>query len=502
MSWNTKTLWTMVVVVLLCLSLAQAQQTYTEEFTGEANGWITLPTNVNLVSNTFQTTYCDAALWIYPVGEISGDFIFEADATILTRYNESGGADHIALGVHIPWDPVTCQLTSSNYYQFFLRQGTLDDVYLYDASGAPFLDHTNYSLSPIQGTHHYKIERIGNTFNCYIDDQQLLTWTGTSPYSGGYVGIFGGQGYTFSGTVPSIQFDHVAFTSGTTYTEDFTSDANGWVGGYPMGCDVANNTFVSYYCEMALWMYPLGEIDDDFRFEADATIVTRYNGPGGADHVVLLLHVPWDPETCQLTSNNFYQFTLRQGTLDDVYLNDAAGGPFLDWQNYNLDPIQGTHHYKVVRIGNTFTCFIDDQQVLTWTGVSPYSGGYLGIEGAQGYSYSGTPPSIVWDNVEVTTRTTAVSETPEILRTFSLNQNYPNPFNPVTNLSFSLPVTSKVNLIVYDVNGRQVSQLVDNRYNAGVYNVLFDGSGLSSGVYFYHLQAGEFTAVNKMVLLK
>jgi hypothetical protein len=85
---------------------------------------------------------------------------------------------------------------------------------------------------------------------------------------------------------------------------------------------------------------------------------------------------------------------------------------------------------------------------------------------------------------------------------FSLQKPYPNPFNLTATLGFTLPVTSKVTLSVFDITGRKVMTLTNGFTQAGAHRVLFDGSGLASGVYFCSLQAGEFTAVQKMVLLK
>lgn len=85
---------------------------------------------------------------------------------------------------------------------------------------------------------------------------------------------------------------------------------------------------------------------------------------------------------------------------------------------------------------------------------------------------------------------------------FGLEQNFPNPFNPVTTIRFSLARTVDVNLAVYDVLGRRVTLLVNERKNAGVYEVNFDASRLSSGVYLYRLQAGEYVATKKLLLLR
>ena len=84
----------------------------------------------------------------------------------------------------------------------------------------------------------------------------------------------------------------------------------------------------------------------------------------------------------------------------------------------------------------------------------------------------------------------------------SLDQNYPNPFNPTTALSYQLPASSLVKLAVYDINGRLVTELVNGWRDAGMHEVTFDGSGLSSGVYVYQLTAGELNANGKMVLMK
>ncbi|MCX6639714.1 MAG: M14 family zinc carboxypeptidase [bacterium] len=85
---------------------------------------------------------------------------------------------------------------------------------------------------------------------------------------------------------------------------------------------------------------------------------------------------------------------------------------------------------------------------------------------------------------------------------YSLGQNYPNPFNPLTSISFSLPQAELVKLTVFDVMGREVATLVNGMREAGLHSVTFDASTLASGVYLYKLQAGDFTATNKMVLLK
>jgi len=91
------------------------------------------------------------------------------------------------------------------------------------------------------------------------------------------------------------------------------------------------------------------------------------------------------------------------------------------------------------------------------------------------------------------------ADRPEQIR---LEQNFPNPFNPTTQIQFSLNQSSYVTLDVYNVQGQHVKRLVSENRGEGVHQVQFDGSSLSSGLYLYRLQAGEFTEVRKMTLIK
>jgi len=85
---------------------------------------------------------------------------------------------------------------------------------------------------------------------------------------------------------------------------------------------------------------------------------------------------------------------------------------------------------------------------------------------------------------------------------FSLHQNYPNPFNPTTTINYSIPKSSSVTIKVYDLLGREISTLVNEKKPVGNYSVQFNASKLVSGVYFYRLQAGDFTQTKKLILLK
>jgi hypothetical protein len=98
--------------------------------------------------------------------------------------------------------------------------------------------------------------------------------------------------------------------------------------------------------------------------------------------------------------------------------------------------------------------------------------------------------------------TAVAARSDEVPRDLALEQNFPNPFNPTTVLSFRLPVAGSVRLTVYDLLGREVAVLVDERKAPGTYDVTFDGARFASGMYLCRLTAGEGVASRKMLLTK
>jgi len=116
-----------------------------------------------------------------------------------------------------------------------------------------------------------------------------------------------------------------------------------------------------------------------------------------------------------------------------------------------------------------------------------------------GFLYCGTESGKIFRS----SSTTSVDEGEEVIaESFILNQNYPNPFNPTTTINYSLPVTGFVTLKVYDVLGNEVRTLVKEEKSAGSHKAEFRADGLTSGIYFYRLQSGDFVESIKMILLK
>jgi hypothetical protein len=95
-----------------------------------------------------------------------------------------------------------------------------------------------------------------------------------------------------------------------------------------------------------------------------------------------------------------------------------------------------------------------------------------------------------------------VDEPAEVPTDYSLLQNYPNPFNPTTTIQYSIPKDEYVKLVVYDVTGKVVKELVSGHKSAGKYNVEFNASSYVSGTYYYKIEAGTYKNVQKMMLMK
>ncbi|MCX6164401.1 MAG: Omp28-related outer membrane protein [Ignavibacteriae bacterium] len=143
----------------------------------------------------------------------------------------------------------------------------------------------------------------------------------------------------------------------------------------------------------------------------------------------------------------------------------------------------------------------------TWTTTLPSGWVYTNCKTAvfayfQGSDLSYTSYVLQTKKESVSTFPTGVeNQTIEPLK-YNLEQNYPNPFNPVTNIHFSIPKDGYVSLKFYNILGTEVATYADGFMKAGTYNAEFDGSKLSSGIYFYKLTAGEFSSTKKMILTK
>ncbi|TSA14326.1 T9SS C-terminal target domain-containing protein [bacterium] len=155
--------------------------------------------------------------------------------------------------------------------------------------------------------------------------------------------------------------------------------------------------------------------------------------------------------------------------------------------------------------------FSGDRGIGVWR--KPAGGGTSKSTGGQFVFIAGRPYR--WNHTDLKTNmefileqlmgektTTGAEPASGIPLTYGLSQNYPNPFNPATTIEYQLPKQSFVKLKIFDLLGREIATLVNDKQDAGKHSVRFDALSLTSGVYFYKLEAGDFTQARKLLLLK
>jgi hypothetical protein len=170
---------------------------------------------------------------------------------------------------------------------------------------------------------------------------------------------------------------------------------------------------------------------------------------------------------CKWISNS--NTCYMSGATGTTAISRSTNGG-LNWTAMTTSGLTGVTHLDVMRIGTT----------------------------AYGYAIC-SDGSVL----KLTETVTAVEDPSTIVPSaYTLEQNYPNPFNPTTTIRFALPTSSDVSLKVYDALGNEVMSLVNGFKNAGSHSVEMNASNLSSGVYFYKLQAGNFVATKKLTLIK
>lgn len=241
----------------------------------------------------------------------------------------------------------------------------------------------------------------------------------------------------------------------------YNGSADSWDAPFAICADRFGNVFV------AGMTYLTGEADS-------RNIVIKYNSAGG---------VEWQkthtsagnsiyPRSITVdTSGNIYETISSNGNniLINMKLNGTTGT--LLWQdNYNAGGYNDPVAIKVINNGSIYV----SAQTGSKSTTIKYSQQLVGIS-----------------NINNT-----------IAEGFELKQNYPNPFNPSTTISYSIAKQSRVKITVYDITGKMVSELLNETKNAGSYEVVFNASELSSGTYFYKIEAGDYMDIKKMILVK
>lgn len=269
------------------------------------------------------------------------------------------------------------------------------------------------------------------------------------------------------------QIENASFDGLTLFADDiettFNSDKSGW------NPNVSNNFIVN--CRTIIAPdYPIGyALPNDYKIVFYNTIVDT----SIADTLYPTIGPPtiYTPtavnfKVMNLSTNQFVDFLYRKtGTIATTHSI---------WCKENVkNRMMRTWQITIIYMGQN---------------VSPIEGDTLTIITNKGFS--------IYDTLEVSNFTVDIKDEPNKINAYNLVQNYPNPFNPITKIKYSLPQRSSVSLKIYDILGKEISTLVNEVKEMGNYEAVFDAANLSSGIYFYRIQAGNFIKTKKMILIK
>ena len=198
-----------------------------------------------------------------------------------------------------------------------------------------------------------------------------------------------------------------------------------------------------------------------------------------------------NPCKFHIPANDFAATTIPSKGYQLLWADSQTGQGLLHL-SFNLN--KGGEQIGLVQVTDTDTLFIDSltfSEQLTDVSYGRYP------NGSSGWHHFDTPTP-----VDSNVISTGINDPQAIPLIYNLARNYPNPFNPSTRIRFSLPKTSEVKLTVYDILGRVVTRLIDDRMTPGSYEIIFNAAGLASGLYFYRLETPDFVRTKKMILLR
>lgn len=264
-----------------------------------------------------------------------------------------------------------------------------------------------------------------------------------------------------------------------------------------LGIDSGYNDITYYY---------LDPPDGNTFGDSLGTLVTPVAGTAFGDPLIALfnsltppadsmLHNPFtvlDPgDGSELNWQDAFHVVPGMGVVVDMNVDTRGIGVVRDMEEKETWP---TMAHRELTAGNKIVfCAFDPLSLNTEDDSTAADFHWIGFNNA-----SPTYQALLWFGVALPVE----KDDNLIPEAFSLSQNYPNPFNPSTNIKFSVPTASDVVLKIYDVLGSEVAVLVNEKIEAGNYTVEFDASKFASGMYIYSINAGEFTASKKMMLLK
>mgnify|MGYP005605326171 FL=1 len=373
-------------------------------------------------------------------------------------------AENNQLASHLLFAPNTDQ--STTYYYAIICK---------DASGNQSVVSNN---SPAVTNTAKGVSTISLTAPTFVADGDLTEWQSITPFS---MKISDGTGFVAPNTAITNDADlsvlsWVAVDANYLYVAfDVTDDVvvpSAQTTSYLNDCP---DLFLGLYNWHGIPHTSLkrgAEPDYHFRFAYNRVLL---DGIAGADSIVGLgADYYWQEK---FPSGYVVEFKISWADLA-VPGNDAVFTPVEGYRipiDYSVNDADATNSREGIMC---YSYYNDDQ---SWGDVGRWSHTWIGN---------------LWNPVGVE------YEEGQPVTEYELTQNYPNPFNPSTQIKFALKESGYVTLKVYDALGKEVATLVKGDYASGSYNVSFDASGLSSGIYFYRLETGSFVQTNKMMLLK
>jgi hypothetical protein len=339
-------------------------------------------------------------------------------------------------------------------------------------------------------------------------DQSEHVFVSTSTYSGNISSAPGGYDESFNG------FTDVFISKlSNDLTTQLASTYLGHMGGeVPFVVEIGENEnlYLCGYTTSLDFPTTTGVYDEIYNGGTEDVFISKFD-----NNLTTLLSSTFfggnDAERGQalvMKSGNLYitgktlsaDFPIVPGTYDDDYNGGTEHGDiFVSRMDSNLATLYASTFLGGSGDEKPFGIAVDTSGNV-FIGGFTHSSDYPTTEGAYDRTFGGIRDVTVAKLL--LEPTTVVDEYVEIPKEFDLIQNYPNPFNPVTIIKFYLPTQSFVSLNVYDVLGNEVTTLIETEKRAGSYEIEFDATGLTSGIYFYRLKAEQYFEIKKMVLLK
>ena len=397
--------------------------------------------------------------------------------------NIIAGTDYI--GIHTSTDNGTTWINTGFSAWSGIKALTVVDNNLIVSSG-----YVGVKTSLNNGVYFSSYNNLNQSFVNQLIHEGNSVYAATTPYITNRGGVFtssdAGISWQFMGLsnrdVLSIAKKDNYIFAGTTYDGAFRTSNNGttWA---QTNSGLAN-----------LWVGALSFYGNYIYAGTSSGIYysTNYGSSwnfGGMDY-------KWIKSLCE---NNGKLFALCE---DGIYFLDSSN-------NWNKIELQETNYFQFIKsfesklfAGVNRTLLMSEDNGLTWQSIfeSKEDTFVSDVYANSQYLYCGTSGDGLW-KIKLS-EVTEIKEQIQHSLSYSLSQNYPNPFNPTTSIEYSVARNEYVSLKVYDILGNEISTLVNEVKSPGSYKVNFNGSNLSSGIYFYKFNAGNYSSINKMILLK